>query len=248
MDSNVYEVNLAERLVRYRFLYPLTYHFFKDNIALSDSTEADIVLPGIAFDEAKSKMPPETVNPYIEYRLLSKYSSLYLLAYNSCLYHAMSFIFKGKAWLLTAPSGTGKSTQYQNWIKSYPDEITMISGDMPVLKIRDAGKITVHPSPWNGKEGYRSLNSAELGGIIYLEQSDHNSLEPFPVNEALCRLFKQYIGYADTKDQIQELIRFSNVLFSSVPVWLFKNTGSNESTVLLRKHLLDSFMKEERVE
>ena len=34
----------------------------------------------------------------------------------------------------------------------FPDEITMISGDMPVLERREDGTVWAHPSPWNGKE------------------------------------------------------------------------------------------------
>ena len=99
---------------------------------------------------------------------------------NTFLMHGSCIAVDGAAYLFTAKSGTGKSTQYLNWRRLFPGEIRMISGDMPILEARGDGSVWVHPSSWNGKERLFGASAAPLGGIVFLEQGQawrHRHLE-----------------------------------------------------------------------
>ena len=72
------------------------------------------------------------------------------------------------------PSGAGKTTHYLRWKLRYGEELRLLNGDKPLLEIPPEGAITVHPSPWYGKEGMQQYFSGPLGGIILLEKAVEN--------------------------------------------------------------------------
>ena len=52
-----------------------------------------------------------------------------LPTYNVFLFHCAALEFDGKAYLFSAPSGTGKSTHLGLWRKNLKDRISIINGD-----------------------------------------------------------------------------------------------------------------------
>lgn len=171
-----------------------------------------------------------------EIQILAYLTSKALIPYNSFLFHGAAFKWKDEIWILTAPSGTGKTTQFQNWVTEFPEEIEMINGDKPILKWDD-GKYMVYPSPWMGKERYGSNQNGKLAGMIILEQDKTNSFQRLKPNQAVIPILIQFITFMETKEEIEKIIELEKKLLKCVPVFLFKNTGDITSTKLLRQHL-----------
>lgn len=185
-------------------------------------------------EDARALLPPDSRNEYVEYRSLIGLTAQALLRYDCCIFHCVSFVWRGYAWLLAAPSGVGKTTQYFNWCNAHPDEITMISGDMPVLERRDDGSIWAHPSSWNGKENIGSRLSTPVGGVVLLERGKQNVLNCPPVSELLMPIFRQFIVRPDTVEEVLALVRLLNQMFRALPFWKLINLGDAASTELLR--------------
>ena len=164
-----------------------------------------------------------------------------ILRYGCCLFHAAAFLWQGRAWLVTGPSGVGKTTQFRNWQQLFPGEITMICGDMPVLEGRDDGSVWVHPSPWNGKErmGDRSLR-APLGGVVRLIQGNENYIYTLPVCDAILAMLRQFMVRPEDEAAILALTGLVERCLRYAPVWLLTNRGDDASTQLLRQTLLES--------
>ncbi len=93
------------------------------------------------------------------------------------LMHGSAFICNNKAVIITAPSGTGKSTHTALWRELYGDEISVINDDKPWLK-RENGHFTVYGTPWMGKENRGSNISAPLYAICSLHRSETNRVAP----------------------------------------------------------------------
>lgn len=167
-----------------------------------------------------------------------------LLAYDCCIFHAAAFIWKGKAWLFTAPSGTGKSTQYRNWKKKYGKEVEILNGDKPVLSLQKDGSILVCPSPWRGKERYGSFRTAPLGGIVYLEQGNENRISFLHSSESIPILFSAFWGRPEDEDKILKMSRITEALVQRYPVWKLVNTGDTTS-VELAKIAFEGWMAED---
>ena len=74
------------------------------------------------------------------------------------LMHASVIRCDGKGYLMTAPSGTGKSTHTRLWYDNIPG-CDLMNDDNPVVRIID-GKAIVYGSPWSGKTRcYRNIQA-----------------------------------------------------------------------------------------
>lgn len=174
----------------------------------------------------------------LEYNELAARVSEALLPFDRCLFHGTAFLWRGRAYLFTAPSGTGKTTQYVLWKLLYGEEIRILNGDKPVLEFRDGGEIWVHPSPWAGKENMNRPESAPLGGVIYLSQGQENTVCLMPPKEAVVPLFFQFLITADTEDTVRLACRLEERLLNAVPVWHMENRGDEASARLCHNTIL----------
>lgn len=235
----IYQVEYAGHTVPYELRWPETRYFFRDYMQEAPGETSGFRVSDELLDYVRPFMPENSPACSVEYRSLILLTSHPLLRYGCCLFHAAAFLWRGRAWLVTGPSGVGKTTQFCNWQRLFPGETAMICGDMPVLEGRDDGDLWVHPSPWNGKEhlGSRFL-SAPLGGIVRLEQKEENFIYPLPVCDAIPVLFRQFMVKPDTGPEILSLAGLVDRILHSAPVWLFQNRGDDESTVLLRETLM----------
>ena len=179
--------------------------------------------------------PPDSAAYYVEYMELCPAISSAITVFDRIVFHAVSFIWKDLAWLVTAPSGTGKSTHYCLWKLLCPDEIQIINGDKPIVYIEN-DEVFVTTSPWTGKENMSQRLTAKLGGIIILEQSDSNEITRLTVHESAGKVFSQFLFDCNTEQEAKTACRIAEKMLKT-PVWLLKNRGDIESAKLCRKTL-----------
>lgn len=231
----IYEGDFAGHTVTFRFLHEDTPRYFRGRLRPSASLTADAAVTPEQIERTRYMDPPGALDAYTEYRCLIGETARVLLSHDCCIFHAVCFVYQGYAWLLTAPSGTGKTTQFRNWISTHPGEIIMISGDMPVLERRDDGSVWAHPSAWNGKENIGYPVVAPVAGVVLLEQGGENRLAPLSVREGLKPVFDQFLVRPETEEQILALGRLADQMFRTIPFWKLVNLGDPASTELLRE-------------
>lgn len=180
--------------------------------------------------------PEKPSAPYLEYSELCRRTSDALLPFDRAVYHGLSFYWQNRAWLITAPSGTGKTTHYLQWKRQFKDELTIMNGDKPIISLENE-KIIVNPSPWHGKEGMHRSTTAELAGIVLLTQSDSNTMRQLSKREAAAPLYAQVLYSAQNPGQVADACRIVSAMIESVPVWLLSNRGDAESAALCRETL-----------
>ena len=128
------------------------------------------------------------------------------------LMHASVIRHQGKGYLMTAPSGTGKSTHTRLWYDNIPG-CDLMNDDNPVVRIVD-GEPIVYGSPWSGKTPcYRNIQ-APVGGIVRIQQRPENSIRKLSTLEAFSNLLPAISNmkwdkrvYNGVCDGISELIR-----------------------------------------
>ncbi|MDO4413694.1 MAG: hypothetical protein Q4C20_01310 [Erysipelotrichaceae bacterium] len=238
--SRKYTGNIGQIDLQFQFRFEDTSRYFKN--WLSECTE-DILNPVQVtqqdFDDQKRWGLIE--NSYVEF-LLSAYRTCdYLLKYSRCIFHGAVFLWKGKAFIFTAQSGVGKSTQLFHWLKLYGDEIKIMNGDKPVL-YSESSRVIVYPSPWKGKEGLGSDSlTAPLGGIIILEQGKENHIERLIPQKSVPQLLMRILFTAETEESVRNAGRMIEAIVMSVPVWKLINKGDADSAKLthetIRKEL-----------
>ena len=128
------------------------------------------------------------------------------------LMHASVIRWNGKGYLMTAPSGTGKSTHTRLWYDNIPG-CDLMNDDNPVVRIID-GQAIVYGSPWSGKTPcYRNIQ-APVGGLVRIQQRPENSIRKLGPVEAFINLLPAMSNmkwdkrvYNGICDGISELIR-----------------------------------------
>ena len=162
-----------------------------------------------------------------------------LLSSGRVILHAAAMLWQGKAYLFSADSGTGKSTQLRRWLQLYGHEVKIINGDKPILHSEGNGRFTVHSSPWKGKEEWgEDTLSAPLGGIILLKQGPENKISRLPSSRAAACLLPQFFSSFENRKHLFMLCRLEETLLSETPVWLLVNKGDAASAKLTRETLL----------
>lgn len=203
----------------------------------SYNTIASLQIDLSELQKAKSFFP-EASDASLEYNLLLSKASAALLPFRRCVFHGVAFIWRNKAYIFTAPSGTGKTTQYRQWLKLYCPELRIINGDKSILECRPNGTILVHSSPWAGKERWGSMESAPLGGIVYLHQSQENSITRLSPQQAAAPLFRQFLFSADNAELVRQVCAIEEQMLRAAPVWMLANRGDLDSARLCHDTLL----------
>ena len=176
---------------------------------------------------------------YGEYVISCNYACDALMKKDRLVFHGAAFQWAGRAWLFSAPSGVGKTTQLRLWKKLFPDEFEIMNGDKPVLEVTEAKEIIVHPSPWKGKENYgRDDLTAPLGGIIFLRQEKENTIRRMPPRESARKLFGRIYSTFNTEEEVLNAGRLLDAILNTVPVWILDNKGDEASALLTRETLL----------
>ncbi|MCF0198362.1 MAG: hypothetical protein HUK02_03435 [Bacteroidaceae bacterium] len=122
------------------------------------------------------------------------------------LIHSSVIRKDGKGYLMTAPSGTGKSTHTRLWYDNLPG-CDLMNDDNPIIRVVD-GVPTVFGSPWSGKTPcYRNVE-APIGAIVRIQQRPQNEIRPLSVIESFAVLLpamstmkwdkRVYTGICDT--------------------------------------------------
>ena len=106
------------------------------------------------------------------------------------LFHCSAVAVDGKAYLFTAPSGTGKSTHTRLWREVFGDRAVMINDDKPLLRVT-SDSILIYGTPWDGKHRLSTNTVAPVAGICLLERGEENHVERIAKEEAFPRLLQQ---------------------------------------------------------
>ena len=214
------------------FQSPVT---FADYFSRFCKNEGNINFPkmiSLPRDEIAKRMSDFGSEAFTEFNLLLVHMCNLFLPYKRCLFHGVAICVDDRAWIITAPSGTGKSTQYRLWKELYGDEIRLICGDKPILEFQSSGNIVVHPSPWRGKERWPGSDSAKLAGIVYLEQGEYNSICRMSVSEAVVPLYTQILYQPENETEIRQAAAMLDRILQQIPVWKLVNIGDEESARL----------------
>ena len=100
------------------------------------------------------------------------------------LMHGSTVAVDGRAYLFTAPCGTGKSTHTRLWREVFGDRAVMVNDDKPFLKLTEDGVLACG-SPWTGKHGIGTNVCGPLDGICILSRGRENLIRPAEQDKTL---------------------------------------------------------------
>lgn len=165
-----------------------------------------------------------------EYISTGGYFYWQLLNFDGLLLHASAVVVDGRAYLFSAPSGTGKSTHTGLWLRLFGDRAVMLNDDKPALRLKD-GVWYAYGTPWSGKYDINVNMGVPLAGIAMIEQSPVNEIVPFTGAKAVMSILDQTLRPAN-KEQREKLMDLVVSLLSEVRVWKLKCNMDPEAAIV----------------
>lgn len=177
------------------------------------------------------------------YESLAVYRNLCekMLEYDSFLFHGSAVAVDGKAYLFTAPSGTGKSTHTRMWRQHFGDRTVMVNDDKPLLQVREDG-IYVCGTPWCGKHGLQTNCMMPLQGICILRRGEENEIHAISPIDGYIDLYRQSYRPKDKEKMIKTLALIRQ-LAERVPLYEMHCTISEEAAVMAWNKMKDQDRK-----
>ena len=248
LENRILRIALAKEYLNYKLRYPETGFYLEKYQCQGEGTIQDTILTVTEDIWRRHSSIVESGVPrgYAEFYALLGITSRELLKHRKCIFHGAAFLWKERAWIIVAPSGTGKTTQLLLWQKLFGKEIEVINGDKPVIECRKDESVWLYPSPWNGKENISGIKSGRLCGIIYLEQAEYNEISRMDIRSSILPVYRQFLYYGDYEEEIREAGVMLDVILRNIPVWKLKNLG-NETSAKLTHDMLMNYLESEVV-
>lgn len=220
-------VRLADKNIEINSVHPELKDFLKDYLVSNVSPDFSITLSEQDI-HAEHEISEEKNFSFTYLETLSTLRKLaeVLPSYNRILMHGASIEYKEKAYLFTAPSGTGKSTHIRLWKKYLGNDVKIVNGDKPFISLDDTPLI--YGAPWAGKENWHRNCSVPLAGICFVQRGTHNSIKKIEAGDYLPLLFKQV--YLPTDPIAAGLtLELIDTLVKKVPLYLLTCDISEEA-------------------
>ncbi len=153
-----------------------------------------------------------------------------LINFEGFILHASAVMMDGKAYLFSAPSGTGKSTHTSLWLKHFGERARILNDDKPAIRILDSG-IRAFGTPWSGKTDLNINTDAELAGICFLERAENNYIKEISKAEAVMKVLNQTLRPSEEK-QMGLLLDTLDRVITHTPIYKMGCTISEEAAVM----------------
>lgn len=151
-----------------------------------------------------------------------------VLNHGGLVLHASAVEVGGRAYLFSAPCGTGKSTHSRMWKAAFGDSVSLFNDDKPVLRFMD-GAWYAYGSPWCGKDGININKKVKLAGICFLKQAQENKIRRLSTQESVHRMIWQTAhNYANVRRMDMRLSLIESVV-KKIPIFELENRPEPEA-------------------
>lgn len=153
-----------------------------------------------------------------------------LLRKNAVILHAsfISTLYGGV--LFSGPSGIGKSTQADLWVKYR--SARMINGDRTILR-KTGSEWLGYGSPYAGSSKCYRNEAETIKAIVFLQQAEQCSIKRLNPIEAFVRLYSGMTVNTWNRDYVEHISEIVRNIAAEVPMYLYSCTRGKESVSCL---------------
>jgi hypothetical protein len=156
----------------------------------------------------------QNANPYSLDSVLRILHSLILAERGGFLLHAASAICDGRAYLFSGVSGAGKTTM----TRLAPRNVTLLTDEVSYLRPGVDG-YSAFGTPFAGELARPGENcSAAVAALFFLEQGPENVIEELPAGEAVRRLMRNILFFAEDPGLVERLLATACDFVDKVPI------------------------------
>ena len=151
----------------------------------------------------------QDANPYSLDTVLRILHSLILAERGGFLLHAASAICDGQAFLFSGVSGAGKTTM----TRLAPPDVTLLTDEISYLR-PSAGGYAAFGTPFAGELARSGENcTAPVSALFFLEQGPKNRIDEISSAEAVQRLMRNILFFAEDHVLVEKLSRPRAILW-----------------------------------
>ena len=237
MEAFVMEV--AGLAIRVQPMFETTKEYCKAYLSQSEPTLfVEITEEDLAYEQEMAEKEAleeglrirKFTGPFLERASIQRQAAEALLCRDTLLLHGSAVAVDGKAYLFTAPCGTGKSTHTRYWREVFGERAIMINDDKPFLHLGEK-EVIAYGSPWSGKHGLGANVCMPLAGICILSRGKENSIQPADPERVLPLLLHQCYGAEDPKHN-SAAEKLVGMLMERVPLWEMACTKDPQAAVV----------------
>ena len=156
----------------------------------------------------------QNANPYSLDSVLRILHSLILAERGGFLLHAASAICEGRAYLFSGVSGAGKTTM----TRLAPADITLLTDEISYLR-PSADGYAAFGTPFAGELARAGENcTAPVSALFFLEQGPRNRVDELTSAEAVRRLMRNILFFAEDHGLVEKLLATSCDFAAKVPI------------------------------
>ncbi|MBR0443725.1 MAG: hypothetical protein IIX15_05230 [Clostridia bacterium] len=160
-------------------------------------TDLRIFTTGADVARKQRELPIGLSDEQAECIALHEQLSLRLADHDAFVLHAALISYKGKGYAVVAPRGGGKTTHARFWQSAFGDEVRIINGDKPIVRLQKDGSFRAYGTPWCGKEGLGENASVSLCGICFISKGQKDSARKISEREYVDLLIGNVVFPAD---------------------------------------------------
>ncbi len=168
------------------------------------------------FLEAKQKENPHLDLESCEYIWMGSEFYNALPLFKGMLLHSSAVVYENQGYLFSAPSGTGKSTHTQLWLKQFKGSY-ILNDDKPAIMLTDKG-VYVYGTPFSGKTDLNVNIGVPLKGICALERGEKNIISRIDPDEALFRIMNQTVRPYE-ESRMEQMLDVLDKIVTEVPMY-----------------------------
>ena len=167
-------------------------------------------------------IPETTVSIYNDcnssIRIAMQFGTLLALRHHCIGLHGVTLLCGNRLVVLSAPSGTGKTT-LARLLEEYADAI-VINGDFAMLSVSEGG-VFFEPTPFCGSSGRCLNHRVRIDRVVFLEQAKKNDWQSLTGRSAMTRFMSN--TFVPTWNRVLQQTIQNNVLkiVSIIPTDLF---------------------------
>ena len=156
----------------------------------------------------------QNANPYSLDSVLRILHSLIIAERGGFLLHAASAICDGRAYLFSGVSGAGKTTM----TRLAPSDITLLTDEISYIRPSASG-YSAFGTPFAGELARPGENcTAAISGLFFLEQGPENRIDELSSAEAVRRLMRNILFFAEDHALIEKLLATACDFVARVPI------------------------------
>lgn len=157
-----------------------------------------------------------------------------LIRRQALVLHGVLMEYAGKGVILSAPSGTGKSTHAHLWRDHF--RALIVNGDRSLCR-KKAGVWMGYGMPWCGSSGEYINREVPIRAIVVLQQAEQNEVRRLPLLEGFQRMYGNIMFPLWDRAVINEALDLFDDMCAEIPVYLLKCRPETEAAELLKREI-----------